>query len=282
LQHAVAAKDLTYRLLSAGVDEQQFIAELARQCGGVWVYLRYVLDEVSLGIRRADEVKSLPQELNAYYSMNIARLEAGSGPWMALLAIMAVVREPMTVTALADLAGVGKLSDVERFCRTLFRPFLARSVDYGRGLNRYVIYHDSLREFVCHGHFRGHGNALSTLMVELSGATLVAHSKVADRYLTAFGGLGAGLPLLARKVDVAGIDDGYAVRNLAFHLHEANRLDDLCALLTCRTANEGNGRGRLIWQMTHDQNETLSLYLNDVGLAAQHAAIYTDREIEKR
>ena len=43
-----------------GMDPAEFTGLLAERCGGVWVYLRYVLNELRFGLRRPDEISDLP------------------------------------------------------------------------------------------------------------------------------------------------------------------------------------------------------------------------------
>ena len=58
--HALAA-----RLAEAGVDAAEFTSLLTQRCGGVWVYMRYVLEELRDGLRRPDEIGDLPSDLRA-------------------------------------------------------------------------------------------------------------------------------------------------------------------------------------------------------------------------
>ncbi|MGZ4779085.1 MAG: hypothetical protein ACXV5L_07795, partial [Thermoanaerobaculia bacterium] len=44
-----------------------------RRCSGVWIYLRYVLDELRFGLRRPDEIGDLPSGLRNYYADQIRR-----------------------------------------------------------------------------------------------------------------------------------------------------------------------------------------------------------------
>ena len=55
------------------------------------------------------------------------------------------------------------------------------------------------------------------------------HGRIADHYLTTWGGLGQGLPGLAVP-DTAAQDDGYGLRHVMHHLWRAKRYDDLCAV----------------------------------------------------
>ncbi|ANZ40924.1 hypothetical protein BBK82_38015 [Lentzea guizhouensis] len=49
------------------------VEDLAARCGGVWVYLRYVLDEIRLGLRRPDDLGDLPGDLRSFYLAHLGR-----------------------------------------------------------------------------------------------------------------------------------------------------------------------------------------------------------------
>ena len=51
LSRAVTEDPLAARLASAGADPATFARLLAERCGGVWVYLRYALEDLRLGLR---------------------------------------------------------------------------------------------------------------------------------------------------------------------------------------------------------------------------------------
>ena len=96
------------RLAEAGMDAAEFIGLLGRRCGGVWVYLRYVLDELRFGLRRPDEIGDLPSGLRDYYADQIRRWrqdpawDTGLRP---LLATLGVAAEALSAVSLARLAG---------------------------------------------------------------------------------------------------------------------------------------------------------------------------------
>ena len=99
---------LAARLAEAGADTAEFTALLAERCGGVWVYLRYVLDELRIGLRRPDEISDLPAGLRSYYADQIRRWQQDPA-WQAgllpLLATLGAAGEPLPAAALARLAG---------------------------------------------------------------------------------------------------------------------------------------------------------------------------------
>ena len=58
---------LTAVIQTSGVDLTWLRRTLAEHYGGVWIYLRYVLDEIRDGMREASQVDRLPADLAGYY-----------------------------------------------------------------------------------------------------------------------------------------------------------------------------------------------------------------------
>ena len=50
------------------MDAAEFTVLLAQRCSGVWIYLRYVLNELRIGLRRPGEIGDLPSGLHNYYA----------------------------------------------------------------------------------------------------------------------------------------------------------------------------------------------------------------------
>jgi hypothetical protein len=272
-------QDLALLLSDAGVTAEAITARALDRCGGVWVYLRYVLDELRLGLRSVQEIDELPADLAAYYTQSLMpdqdKLDWGKLR-LPLLATLAAAAEPLPVETLTRLAGLPDPHPVYVLCRTRLRPFLTATVDE-TGDQRYSVYHASLREFLA-------GNTPVTLVhgdrsqrVELARAATNAHSRIADYYLTVFGGLQGQLPLIAVNPSIALEDDGYALRHLARHLERAERPGDLDALLACEHSTAGAYRN--VWYAAHDHASTLHDYRADVDRARRRAALRTDQDV---
>ena len=129
-----------------------FTALLAERCGGVWVYLRYVLQELRIGLRRPDEVSALPAGLDSYYADQVRRWQqdpAWDTALLPLLATLGVAGEPLTAASLARLAGGPDPAAVQRGCDLILRPLLTTARPLrASGLLRYEIYHASFRELL--------------------------------------------------------------------------------------------------------------------------------------
>lgn len=111
-----AATELSEVLARHGVSPHVFTSTLLDRCRGVWIYLRYVLDEIRAGIRPPTELAALPDRLRAYYELQIQHRWATSPGWERLhlpaLAVLAVLRRPITAAELSAVLGEpGRVAD---------------------------------------------------------------------------------------------------------------------------------------------------------------------------
>ena len=281
---------LADRLAEALTAPTDFVRLLAERCGGVWVYLRYVLDELRLGLRRADAASDLPYGLHGYYADQIRcwqRDPAWEECLLPLLATLGVAGEPLPSATLGRLAGNLSPSDVRRLCDLTFRPLLTTTRAEPGALLRYEIYHASFRQVLKADHSEpdlasgGLSYELEALADHLRQATRAAHSRIADTYIGSFGGLSAGLPVLASSPAAAGADDGYPLRHLVRHLHHAGRTADLHQILA--TSGQLSYSRRVnVWFTAHDTTGFLVSYLNDLSRAQVISAAATARAIGRQ
>ena len=262
---------ISSRLADAGVTEGQFVASLATQCGGVWVYLRYVLSQVRLGTWNPADSSTLPAGLTAYYRQQVTGRRAEvtfHAEDLVFLATLAAAQQPVTLDQLCRITSLD--TNLIRFLANYrYRPFLAAGA--GKfGPARYSLYHASLREFL-HGNLADDGDRVS--ISELRHAAQDAHSRIADYYLNAFGELATGLEALHATPSLADQDDGYALRHLAAHLHCAGRLEDLRALVTCHDPGFPLGS---TWADAHDRAGTLDAYLATITMVSNASEKKTD------
>jgi hypothetical protein len=276
LLRAAADDPLAARLAEAGLEAAEFVALLARKCGGIWVYLRYVLEELRLGLRRPDAISMLPPGLREYYAAQVRRWHDDPN-WedelLPLLATLGVAGKPLTVQVLARFAGDIRAAAVRRRCDRVFRPLLTTS-NLDSGSPRYEVYHRSFRDFLQgldDEAQQGDGHParpydLLALTGELRQASIAAHCRAADTYLRAFGGLDDELPLLAAEPSLAQADDRYPLAHLVGHLHRASRTEDMHRLLRAERQT-GTGPAINVWFSAHDHADTLSRYLDDLAYA---------------
>lgn len=254
-------------------------ARILDRCGGVWIYLRYVLNELREGLRSVEDIDLLPGDLSAYYAESLlaGRRDPDWGRLrLPLLATLAVAAEPLSVPALTRLAGLPDPHPVQVLCDGPLLPFLAVSPGEQDGLLRFSVYHASLREFLTGSGpdtFAGGGREQAE---ELARAAVDAHARMANYYLAAFGGLDRGLPALAADPLMAQIDEGYALRHLTEHLEQAGRAGDVDALITCEQPVPARGS---VWYAAHERAGTLDEYRADLDRARRQAAARTDRAV---
>ena len=276
LARAVAEEVVAAHIASGKIDSAAFVDVLSSRCDGVWVYLRYVLQELRLGLRNPDELDDLPSGLQDYYAAQIRRWRhdfAWDTELLPLLATLGVAGEALPAATLAKLAGGFDTVTAQRRCDLTFRPLLTATSVAGTRTMQYEIYHASFRDvlngqntYEQAGHRTGRPYESLALTDELRRSTLDAHSRVAEVYLDSFGGLEANLPVLAADPSAAEADRSYPLRHLARHLHNANRVVDLHRLLTAETA-ANNGQFVNIWFAAHEHANTLSCYIEDLSLA---------------
>jgi hypothetical protein len=289
LTKAAGEEVLAARLAEASIDPADFVAVLAERCEGVWVYLRYVLQELRIGLRRPDAIGDLPSGLWNYYVAQI-RYWQNDPAWdeslLPLLATLGVAGEPLPTVVLARLAGDLDTVAVRRWCDFTFRPLLTTTRAPGVSAPlRYEIYHASFRQVL--KALPGEQSLdpreerpyeLQALANELREATVAAHGRIADTYLSCFGGLTADLPVLAKNPGAASIDDGYPLRHLGRHLLHARRAADLHRLLGVAHP-VSSGREDNVWFAAHDHADCLVSYLDDLARARQAAAAATDQAL---
>ena len=142
---------------------------------------------------------------------------------------------------------------------------------------RYAIYHASFRE-VIEGELPSASGAeqsdyVIALADELQQSTMEAHRRIAQTYLADFGGLGAGLPILATNSSVADEDGSYPLRQLARHLQHAQRAADLHRLLAVEHPVSGDGAVN-VWFAAKDQADSVMSYLDDLARADGDALVH--------
>jgi hypothetical protein len=270
--------ELAALLAAAGLTADVVSKRLLSRCGGVWVYLRYVLSELREGLRSVDDIGSLPGDLSAYYAESLLA-DHHDPDWgrlrLPLLATLAAAAEPLSVPDLTRLSGLPDQHPVQVLCGSRLLPFLAVTADESYGQRRYSVYHASLREFLA-GSGRMSLASGQAQAEELARAYVQAHTRIADYYLDAFGGLSHGLPLLAADLPAAQINHGYALRHLTEHLDRGGRAADMDILLACEQPAPARGS---VWYAAHERAGTLAEYRVDLDRARRQAATRTDQDV---
>jgi hypothetical protein len=274
------APPLADRLATACVGTDRFADELTARCGGVWIYLRQVLEELGSDRRRPDQLDELPSDLTRYYADNVRSLRDDTTAWdelhLPLLSALAVAAEPVGFSTLTGLAGVRPDGRARAVLNNRLRAFL--SVFPGEPEGRYALYHSSLRDFL-HGEWEAYGpDSETTFAEELRSAVHTAHARVAERYVAAWGGVDQGLPALSEAPRRAETDDdGYGLRHLIEHLTAAGRHGDIHRVLSAEQARPGAQRVNT-WYHVHDAANAVQEYLDDVARARRLAEERTDQQ----
>ncbi len=170
-----------------------------------------------------------------------------------VIAYLGAAREPVTVEWLAALVGCSAMTIRERALKR-WQRFLHQEDLEGQSVWRVV--HRSFTDF---------------LVEKIDKADWLAkHARIADRYLTAWGGLEAGLPGLHDLVKLD-MDVRYGLHHLAAHLEAAGREDDLHRLMRLEwgghQGEQTRSRFENTWYTMHERAGDTLGYLNDVDRA---------------
>lgn len=279
LVHGGALREI---LRHAGRPAGEFAEELTARCGGVWVYLRYVIREIETGDRDPHDLASLPASLASYYTATLHRWSR-QPHWqdglLPLLGTLAAAGEPLPTNTLADLSGVDERLVVE-WCHHQLRPFLtttrATRPD-SRPAWAFSIYHATFRELLSGVAAAETGDA-PYWSDALGVATDAAHHRIGSYYLDRFGGLDSDLCTLAADLATAERHAGYPLRHLVRHLAAAGRTRELHHLLRVERP-AGRTRAANLWFAAHDHADSIDLYLADIALARRDCERRTDADI---
>ncbi len=141
-----AQRDLADLLTEQAVDLDWFTDELARRCGGVWIYMRYVLESILHRQRHPSDLESLPSGLIGYYLQQVRQWQRDRtwpGTGRRILAVLAAWPRPATLGELADVCAADKES-LREWLDGRLRSFLDVTRDEQH--KRYAIRHQSLRD----------------------------------------------------------------------------------------------------------------------------------------
>jgi WD40 repeat protein len=215
---------LLRRLRDGGAEVDWFRVKLAQVCAGVWIYLRYVLDEIRDGIRNPRSIGDLPADLAGFYAEQVDRWRGGEDEaaqrlWeqvrLPVLGVLGAARAPLTVAELAGFAAVHAPGAVRAFIEETARAFLSRRDDDSSGVPSYALRHHSLRDLLT-GHVPARPDLDSTARM-LAAQVQAAHRQITS-VLTPPGEPGE------RSWDTAG---RYTRDHLAAHAAACGELDTL-------------------------------------------------------
>lgn len=143
------ANPVSPHCLAAAISESTvFVGTLIERSAGIWIYLRYVLEEMRAGSRLPTSLDDLPNGLWDYYTENLDLLRSDTDQWdsffLPILAALAAAQEPVTPSILAGFANLSVApGEIVRFLAIKWRPFCIKFSG-----DRYSLFHQSLRDFL--------------------------------------------------------------------------------------------------------------------------------------
>lgn len=207
------------------------IDSLLQRTGGLWVYIDYVLRELTL-TDQAFNLEALPVGLVAYFAEFFSRWKlrtAAQGlsrewhsPRLAVVATLAVAQEPLDIKQITEWVSPHKAEvtifefKIQNLLNSELRPIITTRVDIRKEV-KYLLYHSTIRDFIC-GEIEN-ANLLPEYQVlakDLSRAVLEAHRRLAKSLATWQRDTLESVPNLP-----------YAHRYLAFHLAKAGMYYEL-------------------------------------------------------
>ena len=232
-------------LTAGAIDPGVFVKTLAKRCGGVWIYLRYVLDEIREGTRSPADVVTLPDGLVGYYLDQIHRWRSLTDSWdttgLPLLATAVALRRPATRADLAESAGLPDTGPVRAWLGERLRPFLDVTRD-DRNRPLYAVRHQSLRDLF--EPVAGTDERDEPMRDTLHEALTAAHRRITSDLLHQ-----------VRDAPITSATSGYAREHLAAHATGAGLLDQLVLdpsfLLSCDEASLLRRRAAVTTSQAH-------------------------------
>ena len=189
---------------------------LARICGGVWIYARYVLEEIRSGLRHPSDLDGLPGTLTEYFAQSWWAADA-SAEARRLASVFAVAQAPLLPAQLAAYAAVDR-NTARAFLRSK-RPFLA--VRELAGARAFAVYHRALADFLSGAIPTIATDSMLDMADELRDGARSASRAVAARYLADWG---RDLGRLVERPERLDLDDGYGARFVMTHLAHSGQL----------------------------------------------------------
>jgi hypothetical protein len=270
LKNAAKRSSIAQILQDNGYTSEQFIKCLVDKSGGLWIYLKFIIQEIEQAKRSPLNLDALPNNLTEYYAEYWQDWRKNhETQWyrnhLPILATLTVAQEPLTYKNLINLSGLdGSSREFLCLLKEQWMPFLDISVkDY---VEKYRFYHDTVKEFFeVSVDEKTLTSAEKYFFDEIAQATKDANYRISERYLAAWGGIKNCLIGLEKNTLIM-IDDGYGLRHLAYHLDASGRTDDLHKLLAL-----ADSKGKNAWYEAKKFGEESLSYSKDIKLAWNRA-----------
>lgn len=241
------------------VDIERFCRSVVDGADGVWIIAHHLLDEVGSGRRDPLDLDAPLPGLWHFYRSSIVPALRREPADLPVLAVVCGAAAPVSIRFIAAVIdpsddGNARVEQIVDRWQAFLTPVRGRET-------RYLPYHRSFRDFLAGIDVPDDIDAADRELTQRMAAALAAaHSTIADRYLTSWGGLEADLHL-ASDPQVAMLDDGYGLRHLINHLCDAGRFHDAEQLIWMEA---GRGAGSVWWSLKA-RHLGLSAYRRDIG-----------------
>jgi len=249
VQHVTALPEVASILATTEPGSTGFAAQAVAKADGNLGYL----DALARGIAQAISVnnaqalhellalRQLPDQMQGLYAFFLHQIrtavsrqgveveEPSSGEvhvlpswpsvYKRVLGVLSVAREPLSIEQIRRLSAIMASQDYVVEALDWLRQFL-EPVDH-----RFRLYHSTVAEFL------GASSTRDWMETQdLYADPLRWHCRIADYYLSAWGGLNQGLPAL-EDASVRNLDGGYGLRHLPVHLDKSGQIERLRQLL---------------------------------------------------
>jgi hypothetical protein len=245
----------------------RFVSLLSAKSKGIWIYIYYVIEEFERGERPISDLNSLPEGLDDYYLQWVRRWrEYDEQAWdrerLPMLAMLAVIREPMKFDTVCQILGISPTDQLRRLLDGAWRSFVqAIEVPSGRA---YTPYHASFAQFFYVDRTEQMEQSKRQLLDELRSAVGRAHDTICDFFLANWGSLAGGLPGLG-VTSSREICGGYGLRNVVAHLLIRGRTAEAHELLL-REVADLTGNPINAWYDARSSSGDVAGFSDDVRL----------------
>lgn len=267
----------------------EFREVFTQNCDGVWIVLRYQLEDVRAGRTSPDNLSRLPENVWTYYSRKLDELPREeldlALPALCTLACTAGPLTLYTVVVLADIENTARhRQDLWALVAGRLSQFL---LIFGDEWNPYyTTQHDSFRDYLTgwrpKRNMTGDRVRLDRLRTTVKGT----QHRIIDRHLLALFGARDNFPqiLTADPVGLGRLDGGYGLRNLAVHLEAVGDDEKLHELLTAQAVLPGDESGipANVWFVAHERYGFFAEYRADLARGRRLAARAVDRDLADR
>jgi WD40 repeat protein len=215
---------------------------VAQASGGNFLYLHHYAEGLRTGDERLLTTETLPNGLYDIYAYFLSRIEdkhERDVPWTTaykpVLGTLAVAREPLPQSQLAEFAGVDReaLGSILRQAK----QFVEEVVETEE--RRYCLYHSSFGEF------------LTSKQNEDTIDGQKAHGRIAEHFLNLWSDLRDGVPRL-RDSAMRQANSRYGLKHLPIHLSKAAEYDKLASLLMAFNFLEAKVECRMVVELASD------------------------------